>query len=291
MSTRTASHVSSSFSAPKRQLNRVPYLPGLDGLRAIAVVAVMIYHANHAWLRGGFLGVEVFFVISGYLITLLLIGEHERTGQVALGQFWMRRARRLLPAVFDDDGRAWRSTWRCSTAQPQGRTRGDFLGGIFYSSNWYQIFVGQGYTANEAFVPLRHLWSLAVEEQFYLIWPLVMVGILRARAWPPAASRGLAVRDQSVGRRSWSASLFAGGDVATTCSPEAMNGYWKLFGRCISINEALYLGTLQPCRRAAARRRASPWSGGRWRCSAARFATRAACSTCSPSSVSRFSGS
>ena len=65
--------------------------------------------------------------------------------------------------------------------EPQGRTRGDFLGGIFYSSNWYQIFVGQGYTANEAFVPLRHLWSLAVEEQFYLIWPLIMTVLLARR--------------------------------------------------------------------------------------------------------------
>ena len=82
MSTRTVSRASSSFSAPKRQLNRVPYLPGLDGMRALAVVAVMLYHANHSWLSGGFLGVEVFFVISGYLITLLLIGEHERNGRV-----------------------------------------------------------------------------------------------------------------------------------------------------------------------------------------------------------------
>ena len=92
-------------------------------------------------------------------------------------------------------------TWRCSTAQPQGRTRGDFLGGIFYGSNWYQIFVGQGYTADEAFVPLRHLWSLAVEEQFYLIWPLVMVGILRLGPSPPATGRGVAVRHQRVDRR------------------------------------------------------------------------------------------
>ncbi len=83
-----------------RTVDRLPYLPGLDGLRALAVVAVMIYHANHVWLSGGFLGVEVFFVISGYLITLLLIAEHERTGRIKLGQFWLRRARRLLPALF-----------------------------------------------------------------------------------------------------------------------------------------------------------------------------------------------
>src|SRR5215217_1547780 len=76
----------------------VPYLPGLDGMRALAV-AVMVYHANPGWLGGGFLGVEVFFVISGYLITLLLIGEHERSGRVDLGGFYVRRARRLLPAL------------------------------------------------------------------------------------------------------------------------------------------------------------------------------------------------
>ena len=241
MSTRTVSRAPSSFTAPKRQLNRVPYLPGLDGLRAIAVVAVMIYHANHTWLSGGFLGVEVFFVISGYLITLLLIGEHERSGRVALGQFWMRRARRLLPAVVTMMG-AVAVYMALFDRQPQGRTRGDFLGGMFYGSNWYQIFVGQGYTANEAFVPLRHLWSLAVEEQFYLIWPLVMVGIL-------ALGRGRLPRVAVwlFGISIWVSFmvglLYAGGDVATTCSAGSMNGYWKLFGRCISINESLYLGT------------------------------------------------
>ena len=241
MSTRTVPRVSTSFSAPKRQLNRVPYLPGLDGMRALAVVAVMLYHANHTWLGGGFLGVEVFFVISGYLITLLLIGEHERNGRVNLGQFWLRRFRRLLPAVLTMMG-AMAVYMALFKRQPQGRTRGDFLGGIFYSSNWYQIFVGQGYTANEAFVPFRHLWSLAVEEQFYLIWPLVMVGLLRlGRNRLPRVAMWL------FGISAWISVmigiLYAGGDVDTTCAPEAMNGYGKLFGRCVSINEALYLGT------------------------------------------------
>ena len=242
MSTRTVNRVSSSISAPKRRLNRVPYLPGLDGMRALAVVAVMLYHANHTWLSGGFLGVEVFFVISGYLITLLLIGEHERNGRVNLGKFWMRRIRRLLPAVFTmmSGVAVYMALFK---REPQGRTRGDFLGGIFYVSNWYQIFVGQGYTANDAFVPFRHLWSLAVEEQFYLIWPLVMVGILglgrhrlpRVALWLFGISAWISFM---VGL------LFANGDVATTCAPEAMNGYWMHFGRCINVNEALYLGTL-----------------------------------------------
>ena len=241
MSTRTVNRVSSSVSAPRRRLNRVPYMPGLDGMRALAVVAVMLYHANHTWLGGGFLGVEVFFVISGYLITLLLIGEHERNGRVNLGKFWMRRVRRLLPAVLTmmSAVAVYMALFR---REPQGRTRGDFLGGIFYSSNWYQIFVGQGYTAAEAFVPFRHLWSLAVEEQFYLIWPLVMVGILRlGRHRLPRVAVWL------FGISAWISLivglLFANGDVATTCAPGAMNGYWMLFGRCINVNEALYLGT------------------------------------------------
>jgi peptidoglycan/LPS O-acetylase OafA/YrhL len=241
MSTRTVNRVSTSFTAPKRRLNRVPYMPGLDGMRALAVVAVMLYHANHTWLGGGFLGVEVFFVISGYLITLLLIGEHERNGRVNLGKFWMRRVRRLLPAVLTMMGAVavYMALFR---REPLGRTRGDFLGGLFYSSNWYQIFVGQGYTAAEAFVPFRHLWSLAVEEQFYLIWPLVMVGILRlGRHRLPRVAVWL------FGISAWISLivglLFANGDVATTCAPGAMNGYWMLFGRCINVNEALYLGT------------------------------------------------
>ena len=233
--------MTTSVAAPKTQLSRLPYLPGLDGMRALAVAAVMVYHANHAWLSGGFLGVEVFFVISGYLITLLLIGEHERTGRVDLGKFWMRRARRLLPAVITMMS-ALAVYMALFKRQPQGRTRGDFLGGVFYGSNWYQIFVGQGYTSGEAFVPLRHLWSLAVEEQFYLLWPLIMTGILllgrrrlpRVAVWLVGASAAISL---VVGV------LYAGGDVATTCSPEAMNGYWKLFGRCVSVNETLYLGT------------------------------------------------
>ena len=224
-------------------VDRLPYLPGLDGLRAIAVVAVMIYHANHEWLPGGFLGVEVFFVISGYLITLLLVGEFEREGRIKLGRFWRHRFRRLLPALFVMmAGLAVYMTVFRRT--PMGRTRGDFAGGILYASNWYQIVVGQGYTANEAFVPLRHLWSLAVEEQFYLIWPLVMLAILSrwsGRALPRVA---LWLAGTSVGVTVLMGLLFHAGDVAATCTPDQRQGYWTLFGRCISINESLYLGTL-----------------------------------------------
>jgi peptidoglycan/LPS O-acetylase OafA/YrhL len=228
-------------AAPRAELSRVPYLPGLDGMRAIAVVAVMLYHANHEWLGGGFLGVEVFFVISGYLITLLLIGEHERSGYVDLKQFWIRRFRRLLPALA-----AMLILVAIYLAaffpKARGRVRGDFIGAIFYGSNWYQIGVGQGYSASEAFVPLRHLWSLAVEEQFYVLWPLVMIFILRR--WRRQLPRvGVRLLGASLIVALIVGLLYASGDVAGVCSPDAMNGYWMLFGRCISINDALYLSS------------------------------------------------
>src|SRR4051812_46200884 len=226
-----------------QQIGRLPYLPGLDGLRAIAVVAVMIYHANHEWLSGGFLGVEVFFVISGYLITLLLVNEYERKGRIDLGQFWKRRARRLLPALLLllAGLAVFMVLFR---RRPMGRTRGDFTGGMFYVSNWYQIIVGQGYTANEAFVPLRHLWSLAVEEQFYLVWPLIMTVLLARRGGRDLSRLAIWFAGISVAISVAMGLLFSSGDVAATCTLDQRQGYWTLFGGCISTNEALYLGTL-----------------------------------------------
>ena len=103
----------------------------------------MVYHANNAWLHGGFLGVEVFFVISGYLITLLLIAEHERSGRIGLRQFWLRRARRLLPALFVMLAVLAVYMASCSR-RPEGARRGDIVGGLSYVSNWYQIWVGAG---------------------------------------------------------------------------------------------------------------------------------------------------
>jgi len=232
-------------SAPPRtypgQISRVPQMPGLDGLRAIAVVAVMVYHADPGWLHGGFLGVEVFFVISGYLITLLLIAEHERSGRIDLRQFWLRRFRRLLPALFVMLGLLM-VYLAIGFRQAQGRTRGDIVGAIAYVSNWYQIWVGAGYTAAEAFAPLRHLWSLAVEEQFYLVWPLVMLALMaRGRDRLPKVAVWLAgialVITVAV------AVLFVPGDIDSSCDAGDARGYWQIAGRCISVNDALYLGT------------------------------------------------
>lgn len=225
----------------RAQISRVPYLPGLDGLRALAVVAVMVYHANSEWLPGGFLGVEMFFVISGYLITLLLIAERERTYRISLGHFWMRRARRLLPAVFTMMllVTLWTAIFE---RHALGQLRGDVLAGTFYVSNWYQIWVGLGYTASGDFAPLRHLWSLAVEEQFYLWWPLVMVLLLGRAGTRRVADVSRWLFLSAVLITLVVALLYYGGPIGTpTTTPDA---YWDLTGRPLAKVDTLYLSTV-----------------------------------------------
>ena len=222
-----------------RNISQVPYLPGLDGLRAIAVVAVMIYHANSDWLAGGYLGVEVFFVISGYLITLLLIAEHERTSGVDLRSFWIRRFRRLLPALFLM--MLLLTLWVALFERDAlGKLRGDVIAGVFYGSNWYQIFIGAGYSAGNDFAPLRHLWSLAVEEQFYIVWPLVMILFLRSgtRNIPKIAVGLFFVAVAVTLVTAWLA--FGGAQQSPEFTPDA---YWFIGDRPISKPDALYLST------------------------------------------------
>ena len=155
------------------QDSRFPYLPGVDALRALAVLAVFLYHAGLDWVPGGFLGVDVFFVISGYLITSLLLREFRRDGHLRLGRFWLRRARRLLPAV----GVLIALTMVLAAIVEPDRIdqlRGDALASLFYFANWHFILAHESYF--EAFQRpslFRHLWSLSVEEQFYLFWPLL----------------------------------------------------------------------------------------------------------------------
>jgi peptidoglycan/LPS O-acetylase OafA/YrhL len=149
------------------------YLPALDGVRAVAVLAVVGYHLGWGWLSGGFLGVEVFFVVSGYLITSLLLGEHQRNGSVALGPFWLRRARRLLPALgaMVAGVTIWALLFSEATAAVLRR---DLVPSLVYVANWWQIFGVEAPYFTPADPPLlRHLWSLAVEEQWYVLWPLV----------------------------------------------------------------------------------------------------------------------
>jgi len=152
---------------------------GLDGLRALAVALVLGFHFGLGWLGGGFVGVDVFYVLSGYLITGLLLAEFERRGRIGVGAFWLRRARRLLPALLLV---LVAVTVLVRWFEPAGAYRGarsGALAALFYVSNWWQIgSAGDYFGATGAVSPLTHTWSLAVEEQFYLVWPLVVLAVL-----------------------------------------------------------------------------------------------------------------
>jgi peptidoglycan/LPS O-acetylase OafA/YrhL len=159
------------------------YLPGLDGLRALAVTAVIAYHLGYGWAQGGLLGVGVFFTLSGYLITDILVGQFAASGRVKLGDFWLRRARRLLPALFVMLAvvTVWVNAFNRAFVPGY---RGDVVASGLYVNNWWYIFQHDSYYSRFAPpAPLDHLWSLAVEEQFYLVWPWVVLAMVLIAGW------------------------------------------------------------------------------------------------------------
>lgn len=155
------------------------YVPSIDGLRALAVIAVIAYHLNFSWAKGGFIGVDIFFVLSGYLITNILLTQWEKNQTLQLKQFWLRRFRRLIPAayvmivvvvIFSV----------LFHSEILKNLRGDAIASFFYVSNWWFIFHNVSYFDSFGMPsPLKNLWSLAIEEQFYLIWPVFLLVFLR----------------------------------------------------------------------------------------------------------------
>jgi peptidoglycan/LPS O-acetylase OafA/YrhL len=155
------------------------HVPALDGLRGAAVAAVVAFHLGY--LDGGYLGVDLFFTLSGFLITRLLIAEHHATGQIALGSFLGRRARRLMPALLVMLAGVALVTNFWGSTSDFAKVRGDSLATLGYVANWRSVLADNNYWALFSRPsPLQHTWSLAIEEQFYLLWPLVVMGVMAA---------------------------------------------------------------------------------------------------------------
>ena len=175
---RRGRHVRETYESTKRNSR---YVPALDGLRAFAVLAVIVYHMGLGWAPGGLMGVTVFFVISGYLINGLLVAERDQTGSISLKAFWMRRVRRLFPAILlAVVGTAALCALFDHTLLD--KMRPDILPSLLFYNNWWQIFRDMSYfEAAGAPSPLQHFWSLSIEEQFYVVWPLLLLLMYKLR--------------------------------------------------------------------------------------------------------------
>ncbi len=199
------------LAATARRAGRVP---GLDGLRVLAVAAVLAYHAYPGWLPGGFLGVDVFFVVSGYLVTRQLLGEHAVHGTIRLRAFYLRRARRLLPALgvlLVAVALGGLLVWRAQA----GVLRTDLAASLGYATNWWFIARPPGPAS-----PVQHLWPLAVEEQFYLLWPALLMLLLRyPRKTSGVATVGLVAGVLAVASTGLMAVLAIAGEVPYRTDP------------------------------------------------------------------------
>ena len=205
--------------------------PGLDGVRAVAVLAVLVFHAEREWLPGGFLGVSLFFTLSGYLIVNLLVSELERSGSVSLRAFWARRLRRLAPAAtIVILAVVALSSWLSSSLE-QGRIRGDAVAAASYAANWRAIAADNSYA--EIFAdasPLQHMWSLSIEEQLYLLVPIAVV---------VAARIGLRRRGIGV--------MFAVGAAVSFAIAIASEGFDRVYYGTDTRASELFVGAALAC--------------------------------------------
>jgi peptidoglycan/LPS O-acetylase OafA/YrhL len=221
---------------------RIPYAPGLDGLRGLAVLAVLVFHAAPAtWLPGGFLGVSLFFTLSGYLITSLVLTEVRRDRAVDLASFWARRMRRLVPALVLTTVGVLLLAELVDLGTP---IRSDQVGGLTYTANWVQIWQGQGYA--DLFLapsPLDHLWSLAIEEQFYLVLPLVALGLTTLGPWM-VRTRLAVIAGLTI----------VVGSVATIITTDPTIGYYSTLDRSPEIAIGVLLACVARASTAPARR-------------------------------------
>ncbi|TFD51672.1 acyltransferase, partial [Cryobacterium frigoriphilum] len=234
-------------------------LAGLDGLRAIAVIAVVLFHLFPSLVPGGFIGVDIFFVISGFLITGLLVAEHERSGRLGLGRFWKRRVRRLVPPIVPLVLVGCSAAWLIGGDVLIG-LGSQLLGAATFGYNWVAILADTSYFSADQPELLRNLWSLAVEEQFYLLWPLALLALLRIRR---GGLRLTLVLGLAAASAAWMAALFVdGGDPTRVYYGSDTHSFGLLIGAALAL--ALRRTCLEdqasPVTAGLARLR--PWLGG-----------------------------
>ncbi|CAN5268264.1 SGNH hydrolase domain-containing protein [soil metagenome] len=190
-----------TLPAPKPAAKKKALRPDIQGLRTLAVVAVIFAHLVN-WPIGGFVGVDVFFVISGFLITGQLYREHERKGRISFADFYRRRARRILPISTLVLVVTVLASYGIFLASRAGTILTDALWSLFFSANWHFAAIGTNYWAHDGSTsPLQHYWSLAVEEQFYVIWPWILVivlGIALRKTWSARTGHRMLVAVMSI---------------------------------------------------------------------------------------------
>ena len=242
---------------------RTSHVPALDGVRAVAVMLVLLFHLGVPGFGGGFLGVDVFFVLSGFLITSLLLAEMEKAGRVSLPAFWLRRARRLLPALV----LVLLAVAAAAALDPsfieRSSLRGDLLSTTGYVANWHFIGTSSYFADNGFPSPLQHTWSLAIEEQFYLVWPVILAIV----AWAIHAMRARKVAIGGAALAVGAASAVALALLWTAGHPERayMGTDSRIFEPLLGALGAVLVTTAW-CRRALRRR--PGWVGlARVRCS------------------------
>lgn len=216
---------------------RLRHIPGLDGVRAIAVLAVIAFHGGLGWLPGGYYGVDAFFALSGFLITSLLVKEWQTSGTIGLRRFWARRARRLLPALYVMVAAVGVSVILFPTVLGTPNLFQSAMSTLFYGANWYFVASHANYfSAGFHPSPFLHTWSLAIEEQFYLLWPLIVLVVLRGSrrravdkterrfqvAGDPESSLVIDSRDQRRAGRRRIETLFVVSSVGAVASAIAM---------------------------------------------------------------------
>ena len=215
---------------------------GLDGLRAVAVALVVLYHLfPGALVPGGFVGVDVFFVISGFLITTLLLREHRSTGRISLVDFWRRRARRLLPALTLVVIACASAAWMIG-GDVLVRLGAQIVGAFTFSYNWVALSGGDGYFAATTPELFRNMWSLAVEEQFYLLWPIVLpLFLMLPRSWARVTAALVAATASAV----WMGAVVAsGGDLTRAYFGTDTHAFGLLLGVALAFGMAPLLRRL-----------------------------------------------